>query len=267
MSDSPAANGGSARKLFGSPFSKHGSANKKAKVSAKMRIFSVSPPDIREGENVIAGFCPYMSGYADKQWTEAIYKRMHPWNQQYLSQLQPIVSYGMELCQENGSPLLNHPSEYAFRTMVFSNDGVPLTDDGLKNWISNHFRPAFAKLPNMKMPARSFEVPEQFHTPKQYWSQIFDINQIFTFVKYLGPDGHEDVSAFFKENKGHVYSFWPRGQVPIQTMEWFGLSAEHLDDEDMQRYSEFLQQQEEKAIQSLATDHNEEKKDDSDDDN
>jgi hypothetical protein len=224
-------------KKRGSPY-EIPSGKKPKTEQPKFTVFHVNAKF--NGERGIDGFLYTANGYVEKPMTTPLYNRLVPDHVEYLSTIGVVPR--VFKCQQDGVTLRKEGTNgtmYDKKFLCLADvDEVP-SPETIREYLEDCFTPALRVMcdkTNVTMYESAYPIwdEETSYNTVEKWSDIISDQEIHFLVNVYLKQGTDaaNVSAYFKQDKMHIYSMWHVGAVPASVINTYQLTAEHLEPQD-----------------------------------
>jgi hypothetical protein len=202
----------------------------------------------REPGHPVEGFLLKIDGYAEKVATDPLFKRSESNNAEFLDAVAPVLHCFTGFLDVNsGTPAMNvlsNGNEWPKKALVITipSEMQPTTKAGIKDMVAGTFIPALKILSNtLKMPLYEDAIPvwddATSYVKIDNWDKVLDPSHIHSLIQFdaMDEEGDTTVAGYLQRSKKHVYSFWPKGDVPERLISKYALKAVHLDRKDVDK--------------------------------
>ena len=232
---------------FGTP--EFEEAKKKSKEkSNRLTIYHVKPKDLPEGMKPFTGIICRCDGYWERVVADVITKRED--NAAFIAE-SCLIPQVLWLSDEKGQPLMKPPDRkgdiYRYRAFVMAwEEGMPeLTKDNIEDWAVNVFIKGFKE--TEEGDTKIIGTPslaQNWYLEINNWCELFEkkyINKMLTELYQPTKTPYEQFTDPVN-GKGLLYSIYKYKNIPIDIMETFRFTKKHVEQEDYDRYKNFLEQ-------------------------
>ena len=223
--------------------------------------FIVVQPNLEDGEYPVPGCLVVMTGYVEKHACNAMYeKNQEGADPKHANFVEAIgVCHWMFKQVDPNDPHGTQTLKYkGFNGKFYDCKGLVLvpeypeedpnthvrphpqqfTQDHCYHWFETVFKPAY--MTHLFDATRQDEpkLADEWYFVNHHWSSILthgDICKKLMYTSWILEDAFENFKEFLKANKGHVYSIWARGMVPLPKLISIGFTEENLDPRDYNR--------------------------------